>query len=66
MRGKRYSEEFKTEVVKQAVDRSHALYRVATRFGITTHRLYAWIKGYGPDSSINTVKSDAQGEIRRL
>ena len=39
---------------------------MATRLGITTHSLYAWIKAYGPDSSTNKVQSDAQAEIRRL
>ncbi|WP_105608967.1 IS3 family transposase [Cronobacter sakazakii] len=66
MSGKRYPEEFKTEAVKQVVDRGHSVSSVATRLGITTHSLYAWIKAYGPDSSTNKVQSDAQAEIRRL
>lgn len=51
MSGKRYPEEFKIEAVKQVVDRGHPVSSVATRLGITTHSLYAWIKTYGPDSS---------------
>jgi len=39
---------------------------MAARFDITTHSLYAWIKKYGPDSSINNEKSDTQTEILRL
>ena len=66
MSGKRYPEEFKIEAVKQVVDRGHSVSSVATRLGITTHSLYAWIKAYGPDSSTNKVQSDAQAEIRRL
>ena len=66
MSGKRYPEEFKIEAVKQIVDRGHSVSSVATRLGITTHSLYAWIKAYGPDSSTNRVQSDAQAEIRRL
>ncbi len=66
MSGKRYPEEFKIEAVKQVVDRGHSVSSVATRLGITTHSLYAWIKAYGPDSSTNRVQSDAQAEIRRL
>ena len=66
MSGKRYPEEFKIEAVKQVVDRGHSVSSVATRLGITTHSLYAWIKEYGPDSSTNRVQSDAQAEIRRL
>ncbi len=49
MSGKRYPEEFKTEAVKQVVDRGYSVASVATRLDITTHSLYAWIKKYGPD-----------------
>ncbi|HCD1258485.1 TPA: IS3 family transposase [Citrobacter amalonaticus] len=66
MSGKRYPEEFKTEAVKQVVDRGYSVASVATRLDITTHSLYAWIKKYGPDSSTNKEESDAQAEIRRL
>ena len=52
MIGKRYPEEFKTEAVKQVVDRGYSVASVATRLDITTHSLYSWIKKYGPDSSI--------------
>ncbi|EFJ8868116.1 IS3 family transposase, partial [Escherichia coli] len=66
MSGKRYPEEFKTEAVKQVVDRGYSVASVATRLDITTHSLYAWIKKHGPDSSTNKEQSDAQAEIRRL
>ena len=66
MSGKRYPEEFKTEAVKQVVDRVHSVSSVAIRLDITTHSLYAWIKKYGPDSSTHKEQSDAQAEIRRL
>ena len=66
MSGKRYSEEFKIEAVKQVVDRGHSVSSVATRLDITTHSLYAWIKKYGPDSSTHNEQSDAQAGIRRL
>ncbi|HBB0008704.1 TPA: IS3 family transposase [Escherichia coli] len=66
MSGKCYPEEFKTEAVKQVVDRGYSVASVATRLDITTHSLYAWIKKYGPDSSTNKEQSDAQAEIRRL
>ncbi|EHN8807755.1 IS3 family transposase [Enterobacter roggenkampii] len=66
MSGKRYPEEFKTEAVKQVVDRGYSVASVATRLDITTHSLYAWIKKYGPDPSTNKEQSDAQAEIRHL
>ncbi len=65
MSGKRYPEEFKTEAVKQVVDRGYSVASVATRLDITTHSLYAWIKKYGPDYSTNKEQSYAQAEIRR-
>jgi len=66
MSGKRNPEEFKTEAVKQVVDRGYYVSSVATRLDITTYSLYAWIKKYGPDSSIHKEQSDAQAGIRRL
>ena len=66
MSGKRYPEEYKIEAVKQVIDRGHSVSSVATRLDITTHRFYAWIKKYGPDSSTNKEQSDAHAEIRWL
>ncbi len=66
MSGKHYPEEFKIGAVKQVVDRGHSVSSVATRLDITTHSLYAWIKKYGPDSSINKEQSDAQAGLRRF
>ena len=40
MSGKRYSEEFKIEAVKEVVDRDHSVSSVATRLDMTTHSLY--------------------------
>nr|WP_240905255.1 transposase [Rouxiella badensis] len=59
MSDKRYPEEFKIEAVKQVVDRVHSIASVATRLNITTHSLYAWVKKYGPDSSVTKTQSDA-------
>jgi transposase len=39
MSGKRYPEEFKTEAVKQVVDRGYSVASVATRLDITTQPL---------------------------
>ena len=66
MSDKRYPEKYKSEAVKQVVDRGHTVSSVATRLDITTHSLYAWIKKYGQESSTNKEQSDAQAEIRRL
>ncbi|SUG31384.1 transposase [Salmonella enterica subsp. arizonae] len=66
MSGKRYPKSLKLKQSKQVVDRGHSVSSVATRLDITTHSLYAWIKKYGPDSSINKEQSDAQAGLRRL
>jgi putative transposase len=41
MSGKRYPEEFKTEAVKQVVDRGYSVASVAARLEISPHSLYA-------------------------
>ena len=63
---KRYPGAFKIEAVKQVIDRGHSVSSVATRLDITTYSLYAWIKNYGQDSSVNKEQLDAQADIRRL
>lgn len=41
--GKRYTEEFKIEAVKQVAERGYSVAEVAERLGATTHSLYAWL-----------------------
>ena len=48
------------------VDRGHSVADVASRLGMTTHSLYAWIRKYGPDSAAHNAKSADEAEIRRL
>ncbi len=66
MSNKRYTDEFKIEVVKQVTEQGHAASDVASRLGITTSSIYNWIKKYGPDSSSYKLQSDQQSEINRL
>ena len=66
MSSKRYPEEFKIEAVKQVVDRGHSVADVASRLGMTTHSLYAWMKKYDPDSEEHQIKSADEAEIRQL
>ncbi len=46
MKGKRYTEEFKIEAVKQVTDRGCSVHEVAERLGTTTHSLYLWLEKY--------------------
>lgn len=66
MSGKRYTDEFKHEAVKQVVDRGYSVREVAERLGVTTHSLYAWLKQFGPDKASHAEQSEAQREIVQL
>lgn len=66
MSGKRYTEEFKIEAVRQVTDRGYPVKEVAERLGITTHSLYAWLKKFGPKQAQDQQLDEAQRELRRL
>jgi len=57
--GKRYTEEFKIEAVKQVTERGYSVAEVAERLGTTTHSLYAWIKRYGEQSPQQISMADS-------
>ena len=42
MKGIRYTDEFKSEAIKQITDRGHAVADVAERLGVSTKSLYKW------------------------
>lgn len=48
---KRYSEEFEIEAVKQVTERGYKVPDVCGRLGVTSGRLYKWIKLYGDPES---------------
>ena len=66
MSGKRYTEEFKMEAVKQVTERGHPVAEVASRLGVTTHSLYQWMKKYSLAEPERRAVLDQQGEVRRL
>jgi transposase len=41
-KGKRYTEEFKVEALKQITERGYSVLEVAERLGISTKSLYHW------------------------
>ena len=64
-RGKRYTDEFKAEAVKQIVERGYSVNEVAKRLGVCTKTLYQWRSDhYGCSQQIKS--SDDQSEIARL
>ncbi|CAB0151825.1 hypothetical protein PSI9734_02200 [Pseudidiomarina piscicola] len=64
-KGKRYTEEFKIEAVKQVTERGHSVYDVADRLGISVKSLYDWRAKYGQDNKANK-SSDEQLRIAKL
>tara|TARA_R110000868_G_scaffold120477_5_gene319934 strand:+ start:23574 stop:23852 length:279 start_codon:yes stop_codon:yes gene_type:complete len=64
-RGKRYTDEFKTEAVKQVVERGYTVNEVAERLGVCTKTLYQW-RSDQHGSSQQIKSSDDQAEIVRL
>jgi len=66
MKGKRYSEEFKREAVKQVTERGYSVSEVAKRLGTTTHSLYIWLKKYDEPNHRQADKADLSAENARL
>ena len=66
MKGKRYTEEFKKEAVKQVTERGYSVSDLAKRLGTTTHSLYLWLKKYGEPSPRQADKADLTVENARL
>jgi len=66
MSNKRYTDEFKIEVIKQVTEQGHSPSDVATRLGITTSSIYNWIKKFGSSNSKSFQQSNQQSEINQL
>ena len=66
MSGKRYTEEFKTEAVKQVTERGHPATEVAARLGVSSHSLYQWVKRYSAPPAERQKVDDQQAEMKRL
>lgn len=66
MSGKRYSEEFKIEAVKQVTERGYKVTDVCRRLGITSASLHKWIKLYGDAGSQHQQISEQQDELRKI
>jgi transposase len=66
MSGKRYTEEFKVEAVKQVTDRGYKIGDVAKRLGVTPKSLHDWTKKYGDTSAPHQTITGQQEELRKL
>lgn len=66
MSGKRYTEEFKAEAVKQVTERGHAGSEVAARLGVSAWSLHRWVKERQGPPAERVQASEQAGELRRL
>ena len=66
MSGKRYTEEFKIEAVKQVTERGYKIAEVAERLGVSYKSLHDWISRYNKPEASRKAEDFAQSEIQRL
>jgi transposase len=66
-KGKRYTEEFKIEALKQITERGYSVQEVAERLGISTKSLYHWRSQLGGHKTVVARKvSDDSVRIAKL
>ena len=66
MSSKRYTEEFKSEAVKQVTERGHAVGEVAARLGVSAWSLYQWLKTYRQPAAARLESQAQSAEVRQL
>lgn len=66
MSKQRYPEEFKTEAVKQIIERGHKVADVSARLGVSQHSLYQWIKAHRMPTAQRRAQGSQTDELRRL
>jgi len=66
MSGKRYTDEFKIEAVRQITDKGHKVAEVASRLGVTPYSLYSWIKKFSKAPVVQKAELEQNAEVRRL
>ena len=66
MSGKRYTDEFKIEAVRQITEGCYPVQEVAARLGVTTKSLYDWKATFGKPSSEYQKEKSTQDELRKL
>lgn len=66
MSGKRYTDEFKVEAVRQVTDRGFKVAEMAERLGVTTQSLYAWLRKFGKSGIVQRAELDQSAEVGRL
>ncbi len=62
----KFTEEFKTDAIKQITERGYSVADVSKRLGVSTHSLYAWMKRYSKRPIVAEESLEQAAEIRRL
>ena len=66
MSGKRYTDEFKIEAVRQITEGGYPVQEVAARLGVTTKSLYDWKAKFGKLSGEYQKEKATQDELKKL
>jgi|SRR5690606_21952035 len=66
MSGKRYTEEFKIQAVKQITDQGYSIPEVAKRLGLTAKSLYDWKAKYADQAGQYQKDRAVEAENRAL
>lgn len=66
MSRKRYPDVFKTEAIREILDRDCSVAEVASRQGVSMHSMYEWLKKFGPGECWTEVLEATQQELRRV
>ena len=72
MSGRRYSEEFKAEAVKQVRERGYSVQEVARRIGVSPKSLYVWVRrsragqATGEMDAVRRENARLKAELKRV
>jgi transposase len=68
MSNRKYTEEFKSEAVKQVTDRGYDVREVADRLGVSLKSMYTWVRAAKGSNGRRGKEGseDLRGEIQRL
>lgn len=75
MSNRKYTEEFRSEAIKQVVERGYGVREVCERLGISSKSLYVWLQaarkgngrhGGGSDSELKQEIAGLKSELKRV
>ena len=66
MSGRRYTEEFKIQAVKQVTEQGHSMTSVSERLGVSYKSIHDWVKKYSKPTKQRQEEDAQTDEIRRL